>query len=213
MKHKKHYIFDFDDTLADSGQFNQDMFVEVFKDYADITEPETEQYLRKLHFDSRGTAMFDQFKKAKEDLSLQVTVEVLLEENERIQVEQIASVTLFDSARELLKQLQKGNKQVSLMSNRQKSSLMKVLHAHELVNCFDNVISCADDGYEKPDPHCLNKLIAETKIERYDVIYFGDSSTDAKFAAAAGVDFVIIDQYANQKAFFKHLLPFFELSV
>ena len=72
-----------------------------------------------------------------------------------------------------------------------------------------SAISCTDAGHEKPDPYCLNKIIAESGKAKSEFIYFGDSKTDYEFAKAAGIDFLIVDHYLNEKKFYKMMLELF----
>jgi len=64
-------------------------------------------------------------------------------------------------------------------------------------------------GHEKPDPFCLNQIIQKYDDPKESFVYFGDSKTDKEFAEAAGIDFLIIDNYLNKNNFFKILLQGF----
>ncbi len=206
---KKHFLFDLDDTLIDSHEYNQQRFVDVFEAFLDIKDKKIEEYLRALHFRSKGTSMYLQFAEAKEHFGLSNTVEDLLKINDVLQEEKMHEVNIFDATEDMLKLLRNKNRKVSILSNRQSKTLEGVLRKKNLYSYFSNVISCVDAGYEKPDPYCLNKLVADSKEPKSDFIYFGDSKTDAEFARAAEIDYIIIDQYINQKKFFKMILQSF----
>lgn len=206
---KQHFLFDLDDTLTDSYQFNQQTFVDVFAPYLDLSNSDAEQYLRELHFSSRGKSMIWQFEEAVAHFSLNVNPDDLLKADEQLQLANAHNMPIFDAVEDVIKVLKKKGRQVSLLSNRQYSSLNKILTTHHLEDYLTYAISCSDEGHEKPDPHCLNKLITESGQPKENFIYFGDSKTDHDFAMAAGIDFVIIDHYLNQKKFYKLLVESF----
>lgn len=203
---KKYFVFDLDDTIADSYSYNQDMFVNTFSPHIDITGGGTEKYLRDLHLKNRGKSMFDQFKIAVEYLKLDILPDVLMKENEELHKQNITSIKLFDAASNFITKLSDLGFNIAVLSNRQTESLTKLLAKSGLLNKLTKVVSCTDAGFEKPDPYCLNQLIYESGKNKDEFIYFGDSLTDAEFAKAAGVDFLIVDQYINQKSCFDVLM-------
>lgn len=206
---KTHFIFDVDDTLADSYEFNQQMFVDTFNTYVDLANPDTEKYLRYLHHISRGTSMISQFDQAISHLNIRATASELVDKNELLHQNNIAKMNMFDSVPEVIVKLRSQGKDVSICSNRQSGSLNKILERHRMQNLFTNTISCSDSGHEKPDPYCLNKLVSECGKPKDEFIYFGDSKTDYLFATNSGIDCIIVDHYLNQKKFYKMILQSF----
>lgn len=202
---KTHFVFDLDDTLTDSYDFNQQMFVDTFKPYLELIE-ETEAYLRHLHRDSRGKAMSIQFEEALTHFSLKHDPFTLMKENEVLHIAHVDCIKVFDSTVDFIRLLKEKNKIVSIMSNRQIGSLTKIIQGNGLTEFIDNLISCGDAGHDKPDPYCILELIKESGRKKDEFIYFGDSKTDFEFATNAGVDCVIIDHYINQKKYYKLLL-------
>ncbi len=206
---KKHFIFDLDDTLTDSYEFNQQIFVDVFADYLDLSNPEVDKYLRDLHFQRKGTSMYSQFEEAVKHFSINVDPHVLTSSNESTQAKKAHKMKIFDAVEEIIKTLKKKDKKVSIISNRGRGSLNKILKNNQLNTYLDNIISCVEEGHEKPDPYCLNKIIVESGEPKEAFIYFGDSKTDYEFASSAGIDFIIIDHYLNQKKFYKMIVEAF----
>ncbi|WKZ29995.1 MAG: HAD hydrolase-like protein [Candidatus Dojkabacteria bacterium] len=203
---KTHFIFDLDDTLTNSYEFNQQMFVETFLPHiSDIDE----QYVRDVHFRSRGKSMHLQFEEIVSKLNLKLDPEQLVKENEELHIKNVDRIGSFESVEELLKMFKANNKLVSLCTNRQYGSLRRILDNNNLTHYFENIISCLDEGYEKPDPKCLLDIVNKYDLPKDNYLYFGDSKTDHDFAKNAGIDFVIIDQYLNQKKFFKVILQAF----
>lgn len=203
---KKHFIFDCDDTLTNSYDFNQQMFVDTFLPYdAKIDQ----NYLRELHFNSRGTAMNLQFETAINHFKLNADPQEMMEENEQIHIKNIGNMTMFEDVHNLFTELKKKGRTISITSNRQYGSLKLVIERNNLTQYVDNLISCKDEGFEKPDPTCLINLIDKYNAPKEEFLYFGDSKTDSDFALNAGIDYIIVDHYLNQKKFYKIILQMF----
>lgn len=206
---KTHFVFDFDDTLTNSYDVNQQLFVDTFISHLPKLD---ETYLRDLHFRSRGKSMHLQFEEAVKYINLKIDPQKLVEENEKLHIDnadKFNSMNAFESVKELLETVRTKGKKISICTNRQYGSQKIILEKNGLTKYFDNVISCLDEGHEKPDPYCLLKLIEKYDEPKDNYIYFGDSKTDHDFAQNAGIDFIIIDQYLNQKKFFKMVLQAF----
>jgi phosphoglycolate phosphatase-like HAD superfamily hydrolase len=203
---KKHFIFDCDDTLTNSYDFNQQMFVDTFLPY----DPKIDQnYLRELHFNSRGTAMNLQFETAINHFKLNADPQEMMEENEQIHIKNIGNMTMFEDVHNLFTELKKKGRTISITSNRQYGSLKLVIERNNLTQYVDNLITCKDEGFEKPDPTCLINLIDKYNAPKEEFLYFGDSKTDSDFALNAGIDYIIVDHYLNQKKFYKIILQMF----
>ncbi len=66
----------------------------------------------------------------------------------------------------------------------------RVLEEHDLAGEFDLVVGALDVARPKPDPECLQKILAHFEVLPREMIYIGDSSLDAEAAKAAGVPFI-----------------------
>lgn len=206
---KKHFVFDLDDTLTNSYEINQQLFVDTF---TEIDKTVDEAFLRDLHFRSRGTSMGVQFTEAVKHLGWDVDPMELVKKNEDMHIgsaDKFAKMHTFDAAKELLDVLKNNGKLISVCTNRQYGSQKRIFELNGMTHYFENIISCSDEGHEKPDPFCLNNLIAKYDEPKDAYIYFGDSKTDRDFAKAAGIDFVIIDHYLNENKFYKMVLESF----
>lgn len=207
---KKHFIFDLDDTLTNSYEINQQLFVDTFAEFKNFAEHE--QYLRDLHYATRGQSMHLIFESAVKHMELDADPASLVKKNEEMHMnsaEKFAKMHTFDAAKELLDALKNNGKLISVCTNRQYGSSKRIFELNQMSHYFENIISCSDEGHEKPDPYCLEQLIAKYNEPKESYIYFGDSKTDRDFAKGAGIDFVIIDQYLNDKRFYKMVLASF----
>ena len=188
-KDKTHIIFDLDDTLTNSYSFNQDMFINTIKQYTNSLNPAQESHLRQLHKNNRGISMTTLFQDALNFLHLVTKPTLLVTNNEVMHTENASQIKLFDHIKNLLSQYQSDGKILSICTNRQTQSTLKILQNNQVEQYFTKVVSCSDAKHEKPDPFCLNYLIDEFHITKDQVIYIGDSITDQLFANNAGVDF------------------------
>ncbi len=206
---KKHFVFDLDDTLTNSYEINQQLFVDTFT----AIDPKVDEVLlRDMHYRARGTSMHLLFEESVKHLGWSIDPKELVKQNEEMHInsaEKFAQMHTFDAAKELLDALKANGKLISVCTNRQYGSQKKIFELNDMTRYFEHVISCADEGHEKPDPYCLEQLIAKYDEPKESYIYFGDSKTDRDFAKNAGVDFVIIDQYLNDKKFYKMVLASF----
>ncbi len=204
---KRHIIFDFDDTLSASYELNQQLFVDTFTPFFPEID---EDYLRKFHFERKGTGMLEQFQYIVDKFSLDKTAETLMEYNQEIHKTNAPRMNIFEGVGNMLRHFKSRGKMMSICSNRDTESLNIVLKSHNIDSYFQNTISCHSAGHDKPDPFCLNELLQrypDIKVE--ETIYFGDSKTDAEFASNANIDFVIIDHYSNKKLFYQLILESF----
>ena len=206
---KRHFVFDVDDTITDSYAFNQQIFVDGFEPYVDVQDPKIDEYLRTLHSSYRGKSMYLQFSEAIDHLGLKLDPAKLTRDNELLQIKKIGQVKIFDAVEDIIKTLKDKGCEISVCSNRGTGSLRKILHKHGLHKYVKNIISCVEEGHEKPDPYCLTRLIKDSKLGKTKFLYIGDSRTDYEFAKRAGIDFMIIDHYLNDKKFYKLMLQAF----
>ncbi|MCC7290392.1 HAD-IA family hydrolase [bacterium] len=204
---KKHIVFDFDDTIAPTYKTNQQLFYETLRPHGENID---EAYVKSLHKSQRGASIKDLFETVVNEFGLNVKVDALLSKNEEMQKDNALDMAAFTGVRPFLSYLKNKNKIVSICTNRSRGSLDIILNKNNLFDYFDNIISCFDLGFEKPNPKCLIDLMSKyPDIKKEEYIYIGDSETDTHFAANAGIDFIIVDQYFNNGAFFDLILQLF----
>lgn len=204
---KNHFVFDFDDTISSSYEHNQNLFYETFLPYCpDIDET----VVRRIHRENRGPSLNFLFALVIDELKLKnLDADKLTEENEQLHVKKYKKMTLFNGVEKLFEILKNKDKEISICTNRQYDSLNAMIDHRGLRKYLDNIISCKDEGFEKPDPTCLIKLVEDSRKDKSEFIYFGDSKTDFEFATNAGMDFVIVDQYLNGKNFYDMIIKAF----
>lgn len=72
----------------------------------------------------------------------------------------------------------------------------RVIREHDLVGCFDLVISARDVARPKPFPDPLIKILDHFQVMPEEAIYIGDSELDQQAAQAAAIPFIAYDNQA-----------------
>ncbi len=207
---KNYFVFDLDDTLVDGREFCGETIAQVITTF----EPSADFYqIVKIHEEIHGLAVTDLYTQTLKELGLEDKLadkmDTMLALDKKIQAEDIARLKIFDGVTDILDFLKSRNKKIYMCTNRLHSLLTLALKHNGILPYFDQVISCIDEGYKKPDPTCLLKLIKESSADKSEFIYFGDSVVDSLFAKNSGVDHIIFDQYLNNKNIFKKLVNMF----
>jgi phosphoglycolate phosphatase len=203
---KKHFVFDLDDTLIDGRQFCGESMVQAIT----ANEPHVDtDDIMDFHERVRGQTVVDLYKAAIEKFDLKTDLNTLLKLDESIQKSEYSKMKLFDGVIDILEFLKNKGKKLHICTNRIESLLIPILESTEIDKYFDDVISCIDRGHKKPEPFCLLELVNGNGGNKDDFIYFGDSEIDSEFAKNSGIDFIIFDQYLNERNLFKKLVNMF----
>jgi phosphoglycolate phosphatase len=207
---KNHFVFDLDDTLVDGRQFCGETIARSFEK---IIPDVDKELVISMHENIRGIAIPDLYREIAKELKLDIDIDKELEEllrvDAEIQTSEIERLKIFDGVIDIFDFLKSNNKKIHMCTNRPQSSLIHALKFNKIEKYFDTVVSCLDEGYKKPDPKCLNDIIKESGDKNEEFIYFGDSEVDRDLAKNAAIDFIIFDQYLNEKNLFKKLINMF----
>ncbi len=203
---KKVFVFDLDDTLVDGRKFCGETIARAIT--AQVPSADFD-LICQIHDAIRGMAIDDLYITILKDLNIKADLKKLLAYDKLIQQESIYKMKLFDGVVEMLDFLKTSGKQLYICTNRSKVLLDRVLEENKVAHFFDDVISCLDAGYKKPNPYCLTNLIQKTGIPSSQFIYFGDSEVDSQFAQNAGIEHIIFDQYMNNNNLFQKLVNMF----
>lgn len=207
MYRKEAFVFDLDDTLVDGRRFCGETIARVITKI----DPKVDfNMIVELHDAIKGLAIEDLYKRITQEIGLKYDINELLNMDKEIQLNNIDKMRIFEGVVEVLGYLKNSGRKLYICTNRTKSLLDLVLDYNGIGKYFDEVISCNDLGYKKPNPFCLNDLVRRSHIRLEKFIYFGDSEIDADFARNAGIEFVIFDQYLNNKTLFRNLIDMFE---
>lgn len=207
---KKHFVFDLDDTLVDGRLFCGET---IARSLAKLIPDVNKDLVITLHDNIRGAAVPDLYKGIVEQMKLKIDLKEdltkLLEYDAEIQINEIHRLKIFEGVIDIFEFLKSNGKILHMCTNRPSNSLTLALKYNKITKYFDTIISCLDEGHRKPDPKCLLDIIKTSGDKNEGFIYFGDSEIDCQFAKNSGVDFIIFDQYLNEKNLFKKLINMF----
>lgn len=203
---KNAFVFDLDNTLLDGQRFCGETIARVI---TSIDPSINFELICDLHDSVAGRSIEDLYKHITKEVGIKADIKELLKHDEIIQSQNIDKMFMFDGVVEILEFLKSNGKKLYICTNRIKSLLIKILQANNILGYFDEVISCVDMGFKKPNPYCLMDLIKRSGMSQDEFIYFGDSIIDSEFAQNAGIDHIIFDQYLNNKNLFKKLINMF----
>ncbi len=203
---KRAFVFDLDDTLVDGRKFCGETIARSITSQVPAADFDL---ICQIHDSVRGMAIEDLYVTILKDLGIKADIKKLLAYDKVIQQENIQRMKLFDGVIEMLQLLKQRGRKLYICTNRSKVLLNKVLEYNGISAYFDEIISCADAGYKKPNPYCLSDLINRIGIPPKEFIYFGDSEVDSQFAQNAGIEHIIFDQYMNNNNLFQKLINMF----
>ncbi|MBU0975544.1 MAG: HAD family hydrolase [Patescibacteria group bacterium] len=204
--YKQHFVFDLDETLIDARDFSSETIARVVTKIDPDINP---QNVIDLHDKYAGSTIRDHYRRMIKEFGLMTSVERMLLLDQKIQKDESYRASLFEGVIDILDFLKNRGKTLHICTNRSKDTLEAFLKKTRISGYFETIISCVDEGYKKPDPKCLLDLISSQKLKKEELIYFGDSEIDRDFAKNADIDFVIFDQYLNDKRIFKKLINLF----
>jgi beta-phosphoglucomutase-like phosphatase (HAD superfamily) len=129
-------IFDWDGTLADTRKVVVVSFQKALKEIN--LEVSTQFIERRI-----GVGASETFREILLTANRRVDeniVKQLVERKSKVQIDLASEVTLFDGARELLKEL-RGKVEVGLASMNNRTVIMHLLQTNGLTDCFNTVLS------------------------------------------------------------------------
>jgi phosphoglycolate phosphatase len=98
---------------------------------------------------------------------------------------------LFPGIREILADLKGRQRRLAVATGKSRRGLDRALDASGLRPFFE-ATRCADEGFAKPHPDMLLRLLELTEVEPARAVMIGDTTHDLELAANAGVDAVAV---------------------
>lgn len=181
----KNYLFDFDGTIADSGDAAILATQECFKDF-DLKVPTDEQvryYMGvpietfipemvekqgKNYTDAQYEEMYDSFRKHYGEVEAKTT-------------------KLFPGMKATLEQLNKENKNLYIVSSKHTTSLKRNLKQLGIIDLFAEIVGSDQVKNYKPAPDGVLMVLAHNNLNKNDSVMIGDAKYDIEMGQAAGV--------------------------
>ena len=99
---------------------------------------------------------------------------------------------LYDEAHAAVRALREAGVAAGIVSTKWRQRIVDVLERESLIDGFAVIVGGDNVAEHKPDPEGLLNAAKSLGAEPAEVIYVGDSTTDAKAAARAGMQFVAV---------------------
>lgn len=194
----KSVVFDFDYTLADSSlgaieciNFALERMglpavsVENIRRTIGLSLKETFQQLMGDHWQTRS----DEF------------IRWFVQRGDQVMVER---TVLFESVPSTVETLTSLGLSLGIVSTKFRYRIEEILRRERLEAFFEVIVGGEDVADHKPDPKGLLTAIQRMRRAPAEVIYVGDSGTDAETARQAGVAFVAVLSGVNPREAFKN---------
>ncbi|MCM0597342.1 HAD family hydrolase [Periweissella fabaria] len=177
------YFFDFDGTLADSGQTAILATQAAFRDY-DLAVPDEDAIAYFM-----GVPIEVSFKKLAPDAEFTDYEFKALLAIFRSYYKQMESsnLTLFPHIEKVLKQLHDEGKQLFVVSSKHSAALIRNLEQLEIDQYFDAVLGSDQVKKFKPAPDGLLFLLKKYHLDPNKSVMIGDAIFDLQMGQAAGV--------------------------
>jgi len=106
---------------------------------------------------------------------------------------------LYQGIPELLAELRARERRLAVATGKALRGVDRALASSGLAPYFE-ATRCADEGFPKPHPDMVLKLLDETGVEAGRALVVGDTTHDLELAANAGVDAVAVCYGAHDEA-------------
>ena len=110
----------------------------------------------------------------------------------RSDVIMVAQTFLYDEAHAAVQALREAGVTAGIVSTKWRQRIVDVLERESLIDDFSVIVGGDNVAEHKPDPEGLLTAAKNLGAQPAEVIYVGDSTTDAKAAARAGMQFVAV---------------------
>lgn len=179
----ENYIFDFDGTLADSGQAAVLATQSAFKEFnlATPTTSQIEYYM--------GIPIEVSFKKMAPGhfFSEQAFSDLLTIFRRQYQIAEQTSLTLFPQMKSVLQQLMYNQKHLFVVSSKHSTPLKRNLVQLHIAEYFQAVVGSDQVTHFKPAPDGVLQVLNQYSLSKDDSIMIGDAIFDLQMGQAANI--------------------------
>ena len=182
----KAVIFDFDYTLADSSKGIIECINYALRELG-LTSVTTE-----VACETIGLSLDDAFFKLTGINNTKLKESFCRLFVSRADEIMVGMTYFFDNVPNIIKLLKTKGVKLSIVSTKFRYRIETILAQHGLSELFDIIVGGEDVLSPKPDPEGLNIAIERLELHSSDVLYIGDSVTDAETARRAGIAFAAV---------------------
>lgn len=176
------YFFDFDKTLASSGDASVKATKQAFVDNG-LKAPETDAIL-----DYMGVPAEVSFPKmADQDLTKEESQKIVDRFREVYSNYELESTKLYPGIQDMLDQLTQRKKNLFIVSSKQTDAVDRNLNNLKIRHYFKDVVGCDQVKNYKPAPDGILLLLDRYNLQKDDSVMIGDARYDLQMGKAAGV--------------------------
>lgn len=174
----KNYMFDFDGTLADSGDTAVFATQKTFNDFG-LVEPSSDQIRGYM-----GIPIEKSFPLmgATKDLDAMFTTF-----RQNYQALEADNVKLYPKIKEVLAELKARDKQIYAVSSKHSEALRRNLELLGIAIYFDDLVGSDQVDQYKPAPDGIELLLKRYALSKRETVMIGDAIYDIQMGQAAGV--------------------------
>jgi HAD superfamily hydrolase (TIGR01549 family) len=186
MPQIKLVVFDVDGTLINSAEHTIRGFELVLPKYG-------AKFSREMMEDIVGKTLIDCYRYFAPEYDSEELV--TLHRNHMETPEMYKLITLYDGLRDALEIIRSENRKTAIFTNRNRTSLDRLLDHFEIRQFFDYILSSREIEHPKPHPQGLELIASKLNCRLDEGIMVGDTDIDimagrnAKIAATVGVSF------------------------
>lgn len=182
----KTFLFDFDYTLVDSSDGIVQSFIYAFRDINIV--PPLAYDIKKTIGLSLQEAYFCLVGKKASQLSENFRASFIKHSKKFM----LTNSKLYDDVPNVLKTLKDKGYNIGIVSSKDSVTIQNLLNYHGIDKFIDVIVGEESVVHPKPDAEPLNNAMSLLGAKRQEVLYVGDSTTDALAALNANVDFVAV---------------------
>lgn len=177
-------LFDFDYTLADSSK-GAISCINFALNELGLNTVSDEIACRTIGLSLEKTFM----ELCNENQSDRITefTRLFVEHSDRVMVN---LTEIYDTVPETIRFLKNKGIKVGIISSKYRYRIEETLMKAELQNVFDYIVGGQDVIYQKPHSEGIIKAVEKFNYKLDEILYVGDSLTDAETAKNSGVDFI-----------------------
>jgi phosphoglycolate phosphatase len=185
----KFIIFDWDGTLMDSTEIIARAIQDAARDYSlPIPTSEQAKYVIGLGLNDSMTHLFPSLD--------HIAHQGIIEKFRVHYLKREFDAPLYPGVRAMLSRLQSDGFTLAIATGKARRGLDRVLESTKLAQFFA-ATRCADEGFAKPHPDMIERLLSATGFDQAESVMIGDTTHDMELAKNAGIRAIAVSYGAH----------------
>ena len=181
----QNFLFDFDGTIADSGDAATLATQACFKDFdLEVPTAETVRYYMGVPIETFSPELVEKQGKHYSAEQFEAMYDSFRRHYGEIEQE---TTTLFPQMKDTLTALKDAGKKLFIVSSKASTSLKRNLKALGIADLFDDLIGSDQVEHYKPAPDGVLMVVEKYHLDKNESVMIGDAKYDLQMGKAAGV--------------------------